>query len=313
MKNIDQFIDDFLFHCQYEKNLSSLTLKAYSIDLKQFCQFIWQNYRIEKIDAICKDVIKDYLKKLYEKNKPKTIKRKIASVKAFMGYLEFDDVIIVNPFRKIRLSIREGKQLPKTIEIKKIKKIFSYLYLLKQKNNFPGKYSYNSLIRDIAVIELLFASGMRVSELSNLKTYNINISKGFVKIKGKGNKERIIPIPHNETIEALQLYRDLFSEKIEKEGYFFINRLDQKLSDQSIRLMINKHTKKLNFDQHITPHMFRHSVATLLLENGVDIRYIQNILGHSTITTTQIYAQVNDSANRKILKLRHPRVKFSLK
>lgn len=184
---------------------------------------------------------------------------------------------------------------------------------MKQNDCSQGKHSFNALIRDIAVLELLFASGMRVSELSNLKSCNINISKGYVKIKGKGNKERIIPIPHNETIEALKQYRDLFSDKIDKEGYFFINRLDQKLSDQSIRLMINKHTKKLNLDQHITPHMFRHSVATLLLENGVDIRYIQNILGHSTITTTQIYAQVNDSANRKILKLRHPRVKFNFK
>ena len=139
---------------------------------------------------------------------------------------------------------------------------------------------------------------------------NINLSKGHVIIKGKGNRERIIPIPHKDILKALKDYYELFRNKIFKNSYFFVNRLNYRLSEQSVRLMIKKYSKLFNLQQNITPHMFRHSVATLLLENGVDIRYIQNILGHSTINTTQIYAQVNEAPKRRVLNLKHPRRSF---
>ena len=311
MKEIHNLIEDFLFHCQYEKNLSPLSLKAYSIDLKQFRLFL-KTKDIDNILLIDKYVLRDYLKELFEKGKPKTVKRKIASVKALFTYLEFEDIVLINPFHKMKLSIKEGKQLPKTIELKKIKKLFAYLYSKKENAQNKNRYGYKALVRDIAVLELLFASGMRVSELATLKLKNINFSRGFVIIKGKGNRERIIPIPHSDIINALKSYYELFKEEINNSKYFFINRFNSRLSEQSIRLMIRKYTKVVNLQQHITPHMFRHSVATLLLENGVDIRYIQNILGHSTINTTQIYAQVNEAPKRKILKLKHPRRSFEL-
>ena len=312
MKEVHNLIEDFLFHCKYEKNLSPLTLKAYSIDLNQFLVFL-KTKNIENIQQVDKYILRDYLKKLFESGKPKTVKRKIASVKALFTHLEFEDIILINPFHKMKLGIKEGKQLPKTIELKKIKKLFSYLYEKKEKTNITNNYSYKALTRDIAVLELLFASGMRVSELATLKLNNINFSKGFVIIRGKGNRERIIPIPHNDIINALKNYYELFKDEINKNKHFFINRFSSRLSEQSIRLMIRKYTKAINLQQHITPHMFRHSVATLLLENGVDIRYIQNILGHSTINTTQIYVQVNEAPKRKILKLKHPRRSFDLR
>ena len=310
MKNIQQLIDDFLFHCKYEKNLSPLSLKAYSIDLRQFSKFLNKNSHIKSVEKINKSLIRDYLKEIFKNNKPKTVKRKIATLKAFLGHLEYEDIILVNPFHKMRLSIKEGKQLPKTIELKKIKKLFTNLYSQKEKFEKRDSYSYKALVRDIAVLELLFATGMRVSELANLKLENLNLSKGYVIINGKGNRERIIPIPHKDILKALKDYYELFTDKIFNHGYFFVNRLNFRLSEQSIRLMIKKHTKSFNLQQHITPHMFRHSVATLLLENGVDIRYIQNILGHSTINTTQIYAQVNEAPKRRVLNLKHPRRGF---
>jgi integrase/recombinase XerD len=312
MKDLKNLIDSFIFHCQYEKNLSSLSLKAYSIDLKQFHNFICVNTVIE--NAIDKNIIRDYLKELFQKNKPKTIKRKIATIKSFMNYLEYEEEIEISPFYKMKINIKEGKQLPKTIELKKIKRLFAYLYKRKENLGFniKDKYSYKALIRDIAVIELLFASGIRVAELSYLKFSDVNFSKGLALIKGKGNRERIIPIPHPAILKALSDYYLLFKDNIDETEYFFVNRLNTRLSEQSIRLMINKYAKESNIQQHITPHMFRHSVATLLLENGVDIRYIQNILGHSTISTTQIYAQVNEAPKRRILRLKHPRVKFNL-
>ena len=311
MIEFKKLIDRFIFHCQYEKNLSSHSLKAYAIDLKQFHEFIFLKAAAE--NEINKNIIRDYIKELFQKNKPKTIKRKIATIKSFMNYLEYEEVIEISPFYKMKIKIKEGKQLPKTIELKKIKRLFAYLYKRKEYlgSTLKDKYSYKALIRDIAVIELLFASGIRVAELSHLKLSDMNFSKGVALIKGKGNRERIIPIPHPDILSALSDYYLLFKENIKNSEYFFVNRLNTRLSEQSIRLMINKYAKESNLQLHITPHMFRHSVATLLLENGVDIRYIQNILGHSTISTTQIYAQVNEAPKRRILRLKHPRVKFN--
>lgn len=313
MNEIPSLIEDFLLHCKFEKNLSPLTLKAYQIDLKQFQEFVKKDSHPQKTASeLDKTIIREYLKEIFPHNKPKTIKRKLATLKAFMNHLEYEDIITVNPFNKLRLSIKEGKQLPKTIDIKNIKKLFYYLYNKKKKLVQKKNSSYKILVRDIAVLELLFATGIRVSELSNLKLQNFNIFRGIVLIKGKGNRERIIPIPHLGSLNALNNYYKLFEAIISRGDYFFVNRLGNRLSEQSVRLMIHKHVQALSMKQHITPHMFRHSVATLLLENGVDIRYIQNILGHSSINTTQIYAQVNEVPKRKILEIKHPRIKFNL-
>jgi integrase/recombinase XerD len=313
MDEIKKLIDDYLSHCKYEKNLSPLSLKAYLIDLKQFQQYISRTPSIKTIAELDKHLIRDYLKEIFPQNKPKTVKRKLATVKAFMNHLEYEDILLVNPFRKIKINIKEGKQLPKIIELDKIQKLFAYLYQRKEFLSKKKNSLYENTVRDIAVLELLFATGVRVSELSNLKTNNLNLSKGLVLIKGKGNRERVIPIVHREILNALKSYYKLFKVEIFKGDFFFVNRLNSRLSDQSIRLMIRNHTKSINLQQRITPHMFRHSVATYLLENGADIRYIQNILGHSSINTTQIYTQVNEGPKRKVIRLKHPRGRFNLK
>lgn len=312
MNEIKNHIKNFLLHCKYEKNLSPLSLKAYAIDLNQFQYFYQENYSHKEFVEIDKDVIRSYVVNISSTLKPKSIKRKIASLKAFINHLEYEDIIPINPFRKIKLSIKEGKQLPKTIELKNIKKLLRYVYSLKENCNDKNSHTYRFIVRDIAVLELLFISGMRVSEISQLKTINMNISRGTILIEGKGNRERIIPVPHHDIIQILITYHKLFMSQISSEGYFFMNRLNNRYSEQSIRLMIRKYYKAAHLNQHITPHMFRHSMATLLLENGADIRYIQSILGHSTINTTQIYTQVNELPKRKIIELKHPRGKFIL-
>ncbi len=313
MDEIKKLIDDYLSHCKYEKNLSPLSLKAYLIDLKQFQQYISRTPSIRTIAELDKHLIRDYLKEIFPQNKPKTVKRKLATVKAFMNHLEYEDILLVNPFRKIKINIKEGKQLPKIIELDKIQKLFAYVYQRKELLSKKKNSLYENSVRDIAVLELLFATGVRVSELSNLRTNNLNLSKGLVIIKGKGNRERVIPIVHREILDALKAYYKLFKLEIFKGDFFFVNRLNSRLSDQSIRLMIRNYTKSINLQQRITPHMFRHSVATYLLENGADIRYIQNILGHSSINTTQIYTHVNEGPKRKVIRLKHPRGRFNLK
>jgi integrase/recombinase XerD len=154
---------------------------------------------------------------------------------------------------------------------------------------------------------MLFMTGVRVSELSFLRADDVNLSTGTVHILGKGSKERQLIIGNKKILKLLSVYREKFSREIFNAKYFFINRIGNRLSEQSIRYLINKYTALANIHLHITPHMFRHSFATLLLEENVDIRYIQSFLGHSSIVTTQIYTHVATAKQRRILTEQHPR------
>ena len=203
------------------------------------------------------------------------------------------------------MHFREAKLLPKTIPFHSIQKFLSALY--EQKNTAASSYQLRCSIRDIAVIELLFATGMRISELCSLKPSDIDLENKTVLIYGKGARERILQLGNPEVLSALTAYQDTFREDIASCGYFFVNKLKHKLSDQSVRFMINRYAKLAGIEQHITPHMFRHSFATLLLEQDVDIRYIQKMLGHSSISTTEIYTHVSNNKQKDILMNKHPR------
>lgn len=312
MKTIKIEITEFINHCKYEKNLSEKTIKAYCIDLVQFTKFLTEkNYSIE-ITQITKSEIRGFLEAI-SPLKPKSIKRKIATLKAMFNYLEFEDKITINPFRKMKIKIQEDKRLPKVMDIDEVKKIFKSAYKNNTSCEKSNTYSYLESMRNIVVVELLFATGARVSEIANLKTENIDVYSGAVTIKGKGNKERIIQICNKETLKVLKQYYSLFIDKIQKaEGFFLINRLGQKLSDQSIRSIVKTFSNEAGIEKHITPHVFRHTLATLLLEKDVDIKYIQSILGHSSIMTTQIYTHVNRKKQTQILTAKHPRKDFSM-
>jgi integrase/recombinase XerD len=304
--DISDGINDFLTHCRYEKNLSEKTIKAYYIDISQFKNFLKESELTTKLESIDKIIIKKYLQ-ILSVHKPKTIKRKVAAIKTMFNFFEYDDVIIVNPFRKIRISIKESILLPKVMNIKEVENILRISY--RERNRIQNKqtYTYLSSIRSIAIIELLFATGIRVSELCNIRISDIDLKSGLLIVKGKGNKERIIQICNKASLEPLRSYYDLFSEKIVSSGYFLINRFNSKLSEQSVRNLIRKYAKYAKIDRSITPHTFRHTFATLLLEEDVDIKYIQQMLGHSSILTTQIYTHVNIDKQKKILIAKHPR------
>ena len=201
--------------------------------------------------------------------------------------------------------------LPKTIPFSVIEAILSAAYHQGQKPELSEKQQKASL-RDIAVLELLFATGMRVSELCSLKCSDVNLTEGEVKIYGKGAKERLVQIGNSAVLAALQTYYVLNHPTIEHTGSFFVNRLGKPLSDQSVRNIVVKYTRLAGEELHITPHMFRHSFATLLLEEDVDIRYIQRLLGHSSIVTTQIYTYVSGRKQRDILSTKHPRNKVHI-
>jgi integrase/recombinase XerD len=299
-------VDDFLLHCRFEKNLSAKTIKAYRTDLLQLQAFLISFSLPIEVSLITKHHLREYLASITSL-KPKSIKRKIAVIRAFFNFLEFEDRILVNPLRKMRINIKEPLRLPEIV------KIFKSGYKLRDQVIDKKSYSHHEALRNIVVLELLFSTGARVSEIANLQKDSINLLSGSIIIKGKGNKERIIHVCNRETLDILRNYYTLFKDKIEAaNGAFLVNRFSNKLSDQSIRNMVKVMAGKAGIKKHITPHIFRHSFATLLLEKDVDIKYIQAMLGHSSILTTQIYTHVNRVRQRHILKTKHPRKDFTM-
>ena len=303
-------INGFLNHCQFEKKLSSQTIEAYSIDLSQFSNFALHKKVLSNIQEIEKIVLKEYIQEL-SSFKTKTIKRKVATLKAMFNYLEYENDNFYSPFHRIKVRLKESFLLPTVMNMNEVQQVLNVLYKNLNDCTQRDTYKYKALIRDIAVVELLFASGMRVSELCQLTVNNINLEDGIIKILGKGNKERIIQICQNETIKALLACKNLFFEQTQIESPFFINRLGKRLSTQSVRLMIKNYIKQTEINKHITPHTFRHTFATLLLEEDVDIKYIQSLLGHSSIAVTQIYTHVNTEKQKQILSSKHPRRKMN--
>jgi integrase/recombinase XerD len=299
-------ISIFLAHCRYEKKLSDKTLKAYTTDLVQFKSFLAAR-QVIAAEQITKIEIRAYLANI-EALKPKSIKRKVATAKALFNFLEFDDVILINPFRKMKIQIKEPKVLPNVLELREVATLLKLLYCNLHGISNKCCYAYKEALRNVAVVELLFATGGRVSEIAGLKTAHVNLREGAVLLKGKGNKERLIQLCNHETLQILRSYKQLWGSSADSlDGFFLVNRSGRGLSTQSIRNMVKSVSQKAGLTKHVTPHIFRHSFATLLLERDVDIKYIQSLLGHSSIMTTQIYTHVNQTKQRQLLKAKHPR------
>jgi len=199
--NIHHEVIVYLNYCKNHKKLSSLSIKAYTIDLRQFITYLGDITET----ALSKSAISGYIQELHQKYPSKTVKRKIASLRAFLNYLEFEEILDVNPMRKIKTRFQEPKQLPKTIPLQRIEKLLSIAR--KEQDLATTEYGTFVALRDRAILETLFATGVRVSELCSLKTDDINLDDGTIRILGKGAKERIIQIGNAEVIESLKKYQ----------------------------------------------------------------------------------------------------------
>ena len=301
MNTLESYIKNYIEYCTAQKRLDTKTLKAYKIDLRQFSEQI----STTEIESITTSVLETYITNLHQQYSPKTVKRKIASIKAFFHYLEYKDIIILNPFNKLQIKFREPVILPKTIPLKTLEVLFNAAYAKYHKTTSPCQK--RKTLRDIAVFELLFATGIRISELCSILLQNMDLQNNIILIHGKGSKERLIHICDPNILSILNQYYTEYYSQISACGYFFVNNNGNRLSDQSVRDMINKYCRIADIDYHITPHMFRHTFATQLLEEDVDIRYIQTMLGHSSINVTEIYTHVTMSKQKDILASKHPR------
>ncbi len=315
MKPITIALDEYFRHCQYDKNLNKLTLKAYKQDLTQFNNLIGTP---TTITDLTKENIRNYIKALFDqKLKESSIKRKVASLKAFLRFLEYEDQILVSPFRKLNIQIRIPKRVPRFLSLNDVQVLFysvknelALIHPLRNNVEQDGqagftKYYYS--LQKLVILEILFVSGVRVSELCNLNIEDIDLNKKVIKVSGKGSKERSVVITHVETIKTLSEFITLRRAIQVDSGALLINRLKKRMQTQSIRNMLKNFSTETKLPMKTTPHMFRHTVATLLIENGIDTRFVQKFLGHSSIITTQIYTHLSTNAEREMISKNHPR------
>lgn len=297
-------LDDFLRHCRFERKLDEKTISAYRCDIIQFAGTL-ANGSETLVVNIKRDDIQCWLETI-SAYKFRTMKRKIASVNAFMRYMEWLFEDFDNPLRRVRIKLKEPQRLPVVMTKSETGRILARL----DENARSGKgfsQSHKLAVRNRAVIELLFGTGMRIGELCGLRNCDIDLERGLVRIIGKGNKERVVDVCMTVILAALREWVQVRETPTDTNAYFFTNRLGHGLSPQIVRLLVHQIAKECNIDKNVTPHTFRHTFATLLLEENVDVFTIQHILGHSSISTTQIYLHVNPVRQRDVLTNHHPR------
>lgn len=294
-----RYLNEFKLYIDIERNFSKHTVKAYVSDILSY--LIWLNDKSP--EAATYKTIKEYILFMQKFNYSKTTTaRKIASIRTFYRFLYRERIMETNPASGIH-SPKRGKNLPKFLTEQEIEQILNNIRI-----ETPAGY------RNRAILELLYATGMRVSELSGLNFGDLNLENDEIKVLGKGSKERIVLVS-NKAKEFLNTYLKtarfmIFNDsnaKINDNTPVFINKTGYRLQPQSIRLAIKEVVAKIQLPKEVTPHVFRHSFATKLLENGADLRIVQELLGHSSISNTQIYTHVSTERLKQTYNATHPR------
>jgi integrase/recombinase XerD len=297
---LENHIKDFIHYLIVERNLAQNTIVSYERDLKKYMQYLVNVEQIHSFNDVSRLHIIQFLKFLKEKgSSPKTIARHVASIRSFHQFLLREKVTEQDPSVHIE-SPQLERTLPKVLSTAEVEAL-----LETPKTNTPFG------IRDKAMLELLYATGIRVSELVNLNVSDVHLTMGFVRCYGKGNKERIVPIGSMAT-KALKLYMEsargmLINPKKPKTEALFLNHHGERLSRQGFWKILKKLAKEAKIEKELTPHTLRHSFATHLLENGADLRAVQELLGHADISTTQIYTHVTKTRLKDVYNMYHPR------
>jgi integrase/recombinase XerD len=301
---MDDHIGHFLNFMSVEKGASGNTVAAYKNDLQQFDSFVTMtngNGRPRDWEQLERDLIVDYLLSLKRKNYAEaTVARKVAALKSFFQYLQAEGAIRRNPAESLE-SPRVGRSLPKPLSVTEIDE------LLEQ----PLKRNTPEAKRDRAMLELLYATGLRVTELVSLDVTDVNTTGPYVRCMGKGSKERTIPI-HEQAANAVIEYMNdgrAALVKARKESALFVNRRGERLTRQGFWLILKQYAKEANIATAVTPHTLRHSFATHMLRGGAPLRNVQELLGHANISTTQVYTQVADEHVRQVYDKAHPRAR----
>jgi integrase/recombinase XerD len=295
-------VKDYQNYLQIERGLSINSIENYSYDIKKLMTYLESNsITVSPID-ITSEVLKDFIYSISKSLNARSQARLISGLRNFFDYLIFEKYRSTNPLELIE-SPKIGRKLPDTLSIKDIDNIISVIDVNYQ---FRG---INLGHRNKAIIETLYSCGLRVSELISLKLSDLFFDEGFIKVTGKGNKERFVPIS-TTTQKYITIWIDIrkhIEVKADSKDILFLNYKGCKLTRAMIFTIIKKLVEKIGLKKTVSPHTFRHSFATHLLENGADLRAIQMMLGHESITTTEIYMHVNRSHLSEVLNKYHPR------
>ena len=288
-----KYINDFLEYLTVIKKHSDNTINSYKIDLIEF-------YEINNnLLNVSEDDVFRYLKYLYDRDLNRnSISRKLSSIRTFYNYLVNNDLVKINYFSDVS-NPKKNKNLPHYLKDDEINKLFS----IPDTSTALGQ-------RNLLIIEMLYATGVRVSELVNIKLKDIDIYNDSIKIRGKGNKERIVFFG-SFCKSALEIYLDEGRKELDKKGsiYLFLNKFGNKLSDRMIRNILDDLILKAGVEKHVHPHMIRHTFATDMLNSGADLMTVKELLGHESINTTRIYTHVSNEQIRRVYENCHPRAK----
>jgi integrase/recombinase XerC len=312
-------VRQFLDYLKLEKHFSDYTVKSYGADLIQFAQFlsgeIGQSHSTQKADAgdagtidqkltKCEQLtVREFLSYLYAQNYTKsTTARKLATLRSFFKFLIRRGIVASSPLTQIRTPKQE-KRLPKCLDLEQVQKLM----------DAPGDGDLLSA-RDKAMLEVLYSSGIRVSELVELDMADIDLQEGVLRVRGKGRKDRLTPIG-SQAIAAIQKYFEMRAVEPKlagkNTGRVFLNKHGQSLSTRSVRRKLDKYLVTAGLDPGISPHTLRHSFATHLLNNGADLRSVQELLGHQSLSTTQVYTHLTTSKMKQVYDQAHPRADVS--
>lgn len=297
---MDDYLKKFIQFSQVEKRMAKNTLLSYERDLKSYLQYIKHVEAVETLNYVQRVHIVQFLSFLKEQGKSaKTLARHVASIRAFHQFLLREQVTNQDPSVLIETPKSE-RSMPKVLSLEEVEKLLDF-------SNGQGHFG----LRDKAMLELLYATGIRVSELIQIDLEHVNVTMGFIHVTGKSNKERVIPIGKTAA-DALKRYiehgRANFTAKNEiLESALFLNHHGKRLTRQGFWKILKKLAKEAGIQNELTPHTLRHSFATHLLENGADLKAVQEMLGHADISTTQIYTHVSKSRLKDVYSKFHPR------
>ena len=290
-----KYYQDYL---RIERGLSDNSIKNYSFDIKKLIKWLKNSSIIDSPLEIKREIIQEFIYHIAKEIHPRSQSRIISGLKGFFNYLVFEEYRATNPVDHIE-SPKIGRKLPDTLSVKEIDHLIAAIDL----SNFQGE-------RNRAIIEILYGCGLRVSELINLKVSDLFFEEGFIKVTGKGNKQRFIPIGPT-TVKYITIYiseiRTFQNIKPSAKDTLFLNIRGNNLTRAMIFHIVKELSSKAGIHKNISPHTFRHSFATHLLENGADLRAIQQMLGHESITTTEIYTHIDKSHLTQIINNFHPR------
>ena len=307
MDTLDSAIEWFLDHCANHRKLSPHTLKAYRHDLACFVTFANGTGDTSLLEAVDRELVQCWLRTMATA-KPRTIRRRLATLKSLFASLERHGCIRENPLERLRSEVKVGRSLPRTVARRTVHSLLRSIKIQSEGSQAQTLHA----IQETALAETLFSTGMRVGEVVALNITDADMERLVISVHGKGNREREIPIMCYALEEALShQLKARVKAGAAAEAPLFINRRGARLSDQSVRAILQRHAARIG-DKRITPHMLRHTVATLLLEEGVDLRHIQRLLGHSSIATTEIYVHVSERSQRQALARRHPRNRMQI-